>query len=380
MSTTLLEDHATLVQAARDFARAELTELDRKWDRDESSCVPALAPLYEMGLMSLRVPEEFGGLDCPTLPYAAIIRELAYASASAAVTVGVHNMVAEVVRRFAKPAVRDQLLPTWSQPGLLSGFAISEPNAGSDTGAAKTRAERVTGGWKLNGAKMWVTNGLSGRWFCVLARTGERGDRPELSMLLMDARQPGVRRNPIHGKMGIRGSETAEMALDGAFVPDEYLLGELGWGRRIGLSALDGGRIGIASQAVGIGQACLDHMVTYTKQREQFGQPISNFQAIQWMIADSQAELMAAQQLIDRAACLKDEDRPFTLEASMAKVFASEAANRIAYRAVQSHGGYGYVSEFRVEQLYRDARITTIYEGASEIQRLVIARNLLREH
>lgn len=378
MSTMLLEDHAALIQAAREFARRELTELDREWDREERSCVPALGPLYEMGLMGLRVAETYGGLECPALPYAAIIRELAYASASAAVTVSVHNMVAEVVQRFAQPAVRDALLPTWSQPGLLSGFAISEPNAGSDTGAVQSRAIRVAGGWKLSGAKMWVTNGISGRWFCVLARTGERNGRPELSMFLMNAEQAGVRRNPIHGKMGIRGSETAEMALEGAFVPDENLLGELGWGRRIGLSALDGGRIGIASQAVGIGQACLDQMIGYTRQREQFGKSLASFQAIQWMIADSLTELMAAQQLIDRAAWLKDENRPFTQEASMAKVYASEAANRIAYRAVQSHGGYGFVQEFRVEQLYRDARITTIYEGASEIQRIVIARNLLR--
>src|SRR4029453_4450030 len=178
-------------------------------------------------------------------------------------------------------------------------------------------------------------------------------------------------RSLIHGKMGIRASETAEMSLEGAFVPEQNLLGEHGWGMRIGLSALDGGRIGIASQAVGIGQAALDLMISYAKQREGFGRKIADYQAIQWMISDSHAELMASQRLIDRAAFLKEEGRPFTQAASMAKLYASEAANRIAYRAVQSHGGYGFVREFRVEQLYRDARITTIYEGTSEIQRHV---------
>jgi alkylation response protein AidB-like acyl-CoA dehydrogenase len=310
---------------------------------------------------------------------------------------------------YASAAVQAEMLPQLVTPGNLGAFAISEPNAGSDAGAAQTRAERTTGGWKLHGSKMWVTNGITGRWFCVLAipshyvlppgeseppeggqadasnangvadAAGRAATKRRLSMFLLDAEQPRVKRSPIHGKMGIRASETAEMSLDGAFVPEAHLLGQFGWGMRIGLSALDGGRIGIASQAVGIGQAALDLMVGYAEQREVFGRKIADFQAIQWMIADSHAELMAAQRLIDRAAWLKEEGRSFTQAASMAKLYASEAANRIAYRAVQSHGGYGFVREFRVEQLYRDARITTIYEGTSEIQRHVIARNLLRD-
>jgi alkylation response protein AidB-like acyl-CoA dehydrogenase len=197
-------------------------------------------------------------------------------------------------------------------------------------------------------------------------------------MFLLDAQQDTVERHAIHGKMGIRGSETAEMSFDGAFVPAEHLLGKPGDGLKIALSALDGGRIGIASQAMGIGEACQDLMVAYAKERRQFNRPIADFQAIQWMIADSQMELDAAQLLIDRAALLKDSGRVFTREASIAKLFASEAANRIAYRAVQIHGGSGYVNECRVEQLYRDVRVTTIYEGTSEIQRHVIAREVLR--
>jgi hypothetical protein len=380
MNTSISEDHRLMIEHVRDYARGELLALDGQWDKQESSCCERLEQLYGLGLMGLRVPEEQGGLACPMLPYAHIIRELAYASPAVAVMVSVHNMVCEAIKLFAPDAIRDQMLHRLASPDNLSAFAISEAEAGSDPGAAKTRAEEVAGGYRLFGSKFWVTNGLTGRWFVVLARTGQTARSKDLSMFLLDARQVGVECRPIHGKMGVRGSETAEMSLDGAMVPTENLLGQPGDGLKIALSALDGGRIGIASQAVGIGQACLDLMASYAKQRHQFNRPIADFQAIQWMIADSQVELDAAQLLIDRAATLKDGDQPYTREASIAKLFASEAANRIAYRAVQVHGGTGYVNECRVEQLYRDARVTTIYEGTSEIQRLVIAREVLRQY
>ena len=378
MNTTISEDHRILIEGVRDYARGELLALDGRWDKDESSCCERLDQFYQMGLMGLRVPEDLGGVACPMLPYAHIIRELAYASPSVAVTVAVHNMVCEAVKMFAGPAARADLLHRLATPGNMSAFAISEADAGSDPAAAKTRAQAVPGGWKLTGSKFWVTNGITGRWFSVLARVEDAGGRNGLSMFLLDAQQDTVERREIHGKMGIRGSETAEMALDGAFVPAEHLLGKPGDGLKIALSALDGGRIGIASQAMGIGQACLDLMVSYAKERRQFDRPIADFQAIQWMLADSQTELDASQLLIDRAAMLKDSGQPFTREASIAKLFATEATNRIAYRAVQVHGGSGYVNECRVEQLYRDARVTTIYEGTSEIQRHVIAREVLR--
>lgn len=411
MSLLLTDDHRLLIEAVRDFARAELIERDRHWDRTETSCCQELDALYQLGVMALRIPEDHGGLACPFVPYAHIIRELAACSASVADTVSVHNMVAQILNEHGADDVRDEVLPQLAEPGNLAAFAISEPNAGSDPGAARTRAQPVDGGWRLSGSKMWVTNGVSGRWFCVLARTDDSpaaspadrrsgqaggaaqrangpaldgparpGDGParELSMLLLDAHSDGVTRVPIHGKMGIRGSETAELHFDNVFIPASRLLGQRGSGMRVALSALDGGRIGIAAQAAGIAQACLELMTAYALQREQFNRPIADFQAIQWMIADSQAERMAAERLIDKAAWLADQNRPFTRAASMAKLYASEAANRIAYRAVQVHGGYGFVNEFRVEQLYRDARITSIYEGTSEIQRLVIARELLR--
>jgi alkylation response protein AidB-like acyl-CoA dehydrogenase len=379
MSSVISEDYRILIDNVRDYARGELLPKDRQWDRNESSCCEMLPQLGEMGLLGLRVPESDGGLACPMAPYGHILRELAYASPSVAVMISVHSMVCEIIKMYAAPEVRSRLLSQLASPGNLAAFAISEADAGSDPGSSRTRAERVEGGWRLNGSKMWVTNGINGRWFVVLARTGDTGSSKDLSMLLLDTEQPGVARTKIHGKMGIRGSETAEMGLDNVFVPADSLLGNPGDGLKIALSALDGGRIGIASQAIGIAQACIDEMVSYARQRRQFNQPIANFQAIQWMVADSATELAAAELLADQAAELKESGQPFTREASMAKLFASEAANRIAYRAVQVHGGSGFCNDFRVEQLYRDARITTIYEGTSEIQRVVIARGMLRE-
>lgn len=376
---TLTDDHKLMIDAVRDFARAELLERDIHWDRTETSCCTELDSLYEMGLLGLRVPEEFGGLDLPTLPYAHIIRELAYASPSVAVTVAVHSMVCEIFNYYAHDQVKQEVLPRLVEPGNLSAFAISEPNSGSDPGSARTRATRDGDDWRLNGTKMWVTNGVTGRWFVLLARTNDEPGSKGLSMLMLDAHSEGVERNIIHGKMGIRGSETAEMSLENVRIPGHALLAEPGAGMRIALSALDGGRIGIAAQASGIAHAALDIMKDYAKQREQFNRPIADFQAIQWMLADSATELHAADLLIDQSAARKDAGQNYTQAASMAKLFATESAGRITDRGVQLHGGYGFVNEFRIEQLYRDARITRIYEGTSEVQRIVIARNLLAE-
>lgn len=378
MIRVLSEDHQTLVDAVRDFARSELPPLDQGWDRADQSCCADLSMVSEMGLLGLRLSEEFGGLDLPMVAYAHMIRELAYASPSVAVTLAVHNMVAETLRTLGSDEIKDGVVPQLAQPDQLCAYAVSEPNAGSSPAEITTRAERVDGGYRLSGAKMWVTNGVNARWIIVLARTGDAGDHRDLSVLLLDTTSDGVTRNAIHGKMGIRGSETADMSLDGAFVPEGFLVGEIGAGMRVALTALNSGRISIASQAVGIAAAAFDLMRQYALDREQFGRSIAKFQAIQGMIADSKTELLAAQRLIDRAAWLKDQGRRFVREASMAKLFASESAGRICDRAVQVHGGYGYVSEFRVEQLYRDARITRIYEGTSEVQRIVIARELLR--
>ncbi|HRX84559.1 MAG TPA: acyl-CoA dehydrogenase family protein [Phycisphaerae bacterium] len=368
-----------LIHAAREFARSELQDRDRRWDRGEGTVVEVLPTLAEMGFFNIVLPESCGGLGCGYDTYAAIIHEIAYASPSAAVTLCVHNMVGHVLNLFAPAHLRETLLPHWGEPESFGAFAISEAGAGSDPSASRTRADRHGDSFVLNGEKMWITNGLTGRWFVTLARTSPGTGKNGLSMILVDGNAAGVGRDPIHGKMGIRGSETAVISFSDVKAPCDNLLGEEGEGLAVGLTALNGGRIGIAAQATGIAAACLDEMIKFAHEREQFGTQLSSFQAIQQMIADSAVEVAAARELIGYAADLIDRGQLDPAASSKAKLFATEAANRIAYRAVQLHGGMGYVNECRVEQLYRDVRVTTIYEGTSEIQRLIIARALLKD-
>lgn len=378
MNVARTDDEAILIDAAREFARAEILDRDRQWDRGNGSVMDVLPTLAEMGFLSMLLGEEMGGLGCSYRAYAAIIHEIAYASPSAAVTLCVHNMAGHVLEGFAPPHVRDSCLHGWNRVENFAAFAISEASAGSDAAAARTRAERSGEAYVVNGEKMWITNGLSARWFLTLARTSPGADRHGLSMLLIDGNSPGLSRTAIHGKMGIRGSETAVIAFADVEVPRANLLGGEGEGLAVSFTGLNGGRIGIAAQATGIAAACLDEMVGFAREREQFGTKIARFQAIQQMIADSAVELAAAQALIERAADLIDRGVPHPAASSKAKLFATEAANRIAYRAVQLHGGMGYVNDCRVEQLARDVRVTTIYEGTSEIQRVIIARELLK--
>jgi len=375
----MTEDQAVLIQATQDFARNELIQPDRAWDADESSLFPLLPQLGEMGMMNLVIPEELGGLGCSYRVYADILHELAYASPSVAVTLSVHNMVGKILCDFAPETHREEWLSAWGTPEAFGAFALSEADAGSDPAACKTDARRVDGGYRVTGEKMWITNGMHARWFLTLVRTAPDKGKAGLSALLIDGHAEGIQRTKIHGKMGVRGSDTAVISFEDTFVPESHLVGQEGEGLKVCLAGLDGGRIGIGSQATGIAEACLDEMVSYAKQRIQFGRPIAEFQAIQTMIADSAVELSAARALVHHAADLVDTAQLDSSASAKAKLFASEAANRIAYRAVQVHGGTGYVRECRVEQLARDARVTTIYEGTSEIQRLVIARSLLRD-
>lgn len=377
MRKYLDEDQQVLAATAGEFARETLLELDRACDRDESSICSALPQIAEMGLLSLRIPTEHGGLGCSRMAYAAILHEVSYASPSTAVMLSVHNMVGEMLLNFATQRVKCELLPQWGSPQSLSSFAISEPDVGSDPGSISTRAVRDQDEWVINGSKMWITTGATGRWFVTLAQTKEVGDTAGLCMILLDANQPGFERIKIEGKMGIRGSETVSLHLTDVRAPQDHLLSDMGSGLKLALLALDGGRVGIAAQSTGIAEACLDEMVSYSKHRVQFGRPIAEFQAIQNMIADSATELAAAKALIAQACLAADNGGKFSATAAKAKLYASEMATRVADRAVQVHGGSGYVNDARVEQLYRDARVTRIYEGTSEIQRLVIARDLL---
>ena len=377
MDVGLDEEQELLIGGARDFARSELLERDRRWDETDGTVADVLPALAEMGFMNVCIPQELGGLGCSYETYVRILHEIAYASPSTAVTLSVHNMVGSVLASWAAEPKRAEWLRRWGSAESFAAFTVSEAGAGSDPASARTRAVKVDGGWKLNGEKMWITNGMTGSWFLTMARTGPRLEGKVFSAFLLPGDAPGLERARISGKMGLRGSELAVVSYDDVFCPDDHLVGPEGRGMPVFMSALDGGRIGVAAQATGIAEACLDEMVSFARERKQFGQLIGRFQAIQTMIADSAVELAASKELMLRAARRIDAGKVDPGASSMAKLFATEAANRIAYRAVQVHGGSGFVREYRVEQLYRDARVTTIYEGTSEIQRIVIARSIL---
>lgn len=374
----LSEDHRLLIDAAREFAQAELLPLDRKWDTGESSVAEILPTLAQMGLLNISLPEQLNGLGCPFCVYAAILHEIGVWSPSTAVTISVHSMVGHILEKCAREPRRSEWVGGWGDAANFAAFALSEAGAGSDAGAATTAAVEVDGGFRVNGEKMWISNGMTGRWFLALVRLQGVPEEESLCALLFDGNEPGIERTEIGGKMGIRGSETAVAGLTDVFVPADHLIGERGKGLWVCLTTLNEGRIGIAAQATGIAEACLSEMVSYAREREQFGRPIGKFQAVANMIADSAVELEAAKALTWRAAYRVDAGTCDPGTSSMAKLYATEAANRIAYRAVQVHGGAGYVNECRVEQLYRDARVTTIYEGTSEVQRILIARELAK--
>lgn len=370
------DDDAVLIEAVSDFARTELLSRDRAWDKDESSVAEVLDALSGIGLLNLLVPTDLGGLGCCYRTYAAILHELARYSPSTCVTIGVHSMVGRVLDKGVEEPMRSEWLSRWGHVESLSAFCLSEAGAGSDASAAKAESVEIGGGFRITGEKMWVTNGLTARWFLTMARRRDGSESGLPCAYLVDGESNGIERTKISGKMGIRGSETAVITFDETFVPASHRLGKPGSGLDVFLAGLNGGRIGIAAQATGIAEACLDEMVAYARQREQFGRPIGDFAAIAEMIADSRVELEAAKALVWRAADEVDACSSNRSSSSMAKLYASEAANKIAYRAVQVHGGAGYVNDCRVEQLFRDARITSIYEGTSEIQRIVIARQL----
>lgn len=368
-----------LIDAAGEFAKSELLPLDRACDRTESPITDVLPKLSEMGFLNLTIPEDLNGLGCPYRVYAAILHELACWSPSTAVTVSVHLLTGSIINKRMSEPLRSEWLSHWGDVENFAAFALTEAGAGSDAGAAATTAVEADGGFRVTGEKMWITNGLRARWFLTLVRLKDAPPDKDLCALMIDGNSSGVERTPIHGKMGIRGSETAVLHLENVFVPASHLVGDRGGGLNVMLAGLSEGRIAIGAQGTGIAEACLSEMTSYARQRTQFDRPIGKFQAVANMIADSATELAASKALIWRAAAAVDNGKPDPSFSSMAKVYATESANRIAYRAVQVHGGTGYVNESRVEQLFRDARVTTIYEGTSEILRLVIARQLAKD-
>jgi alkylation response protein AidB-like acyl-CoA dehydrogenase len=377
MDLELDETQQLIAKTARDYAERVIRPVAAQLDREERFPAEILTGLAELGLMGVNVPEALGGAEAGVVSYSLAMTEVARACASTAVTMAVTNMVAEVISRFGTEAQQQRHVPRLTSGEYAAGaFALSEPEAGSDPGGMRTVAERVPGGFVLRGQKQWITSGGRAGVMVVWARTGGPGTRG-ISTFLVERGTPGLKPGKHEDKLGLRASETVPITFDDCHVPEDALLGELNQGFRVAMMALDGGRIGIASQALGIATAAFEEAAAYALERKQFGTPIADFPAIQWMLADSRTELDAARLLTLRAAALKEASRPFSREASMAKLYATEAANRICNRAVQIHGGYGYVRDFGAERHLRDVRATTIYEGTSEIQRTVIARSVL---
>jgi len=381
MNFDLSEDERLVQQTARDFADRVLKPRAAEFDRTGSIPREVLSQMAELGFMGMLIPEEHGGSGLDNFCLALVQMEVNRACASTGVTMSVHNsLFASPLIRFATDAQKKAILPKAARAEWIGAYSLSEPGSGSDAGALRATAVRKGGHWVLNGTKNFVTNGGIADIFIVFART-----HPDpalktkgISAILVERTAKGLVVGKHESKLGIRGSTTTELAFQDCQVPLENLVGGENEGFKVAMVTLDGGRIGIAAQAVGIAQACLDASIKYAKERRQFGKPIGEFQAIQWKLANMATDIDAARYLVLRAARLRDEGKPHVVEASMAKLFAADMVNRHASEAVQIHGGVGYVKEFSVERYFRDAKITEIYEGTSEIQRMVIARTLLK--
>ncbi len=378
MSYPLTEEQRMIQAMARDFAREVL--LPTAYERDQSKEFPAenLKQMAELGFMGMMVPEEYGGVGLDTVSYSLALTEIAYACAATAVVMSVHNSVAcGPIAQFGTEEQKKKHLTRLAKGEIFGCFALTEPNAGSDPASQTTSAVRDGNEWVLNGTKRFITTGANAGICIVTAVTDKSLGHGGISAFLVETDNPGYKVEKIEDKMGLRASDTAEIVLEDCRVPASMMLGEEGMGFTIAMVALDGGRIGIASQSLGVAMAALDQTIAYTKEREQFGQPIANYQWIRFKIADMATDIEAARLLTLSAAAQRDRGEKHSLAASMAKLYASEMVNRVVYDCLQFHGGYGYMKEFPIERLYRDARVFTIYEGTSEIQRHIIANHVL---
>ena len=338
-----------------------------------------LKSLSEQGLMTLLVPEDLGGMGLSAVSFALVMREVSKACGSTGVTLAVSNMIADILVREASPYQKETFLKALvSGESLTASFCLTENSSGSDASALKTRALKKAQGYEITGEKIYVTNGAFSQFFIVMARTSDEPGSRGVSAFIVPRDSKGLVLGKEEDKMGLTGSSTIRMSLENVLVPERNRIGAEGEGFKVAMRALDGGRISVSSQAIGIAEAALDYGIRYAKEREAFGKPIADFQAIQWKIADSATALSAAELLVLQAAYLKDAGKPLTLAASQAKVFATEAAIRVCDDMIQILGGYGYIREYPIERYYRDVRVTALYEGTSEIQRKVIARELLK--
>lgn len=375
-----LNEEQRLIQAmVKEFATNEVAPIAADIDRDHRFPEELIPQMAELNLLGVPFSDEFGGAGADYLSYVLVVEELARVCASTAVVVSAHTSLGTwPIYQFGTQAQKEKYLPDLASGNKLAAFALTEPGAGTDAAAGKTTAVLEGDEWVLNGSKIFITNGGYADVYIVTAMTDQSVGTKGISAFIVEKDAPGFSVGEKEHKMGIKASSTTPLYFSNCRIPKDAILGKEGQGFKIAMQTLDGGRIGIAAQALGIAQGALDAATNYAKERVQFGKPIAAQQAIQWMIADMATEIDAARLLVYRAAWNKDNGLPYSKEAAMAKLYASETATRVAGKAIQIHGGYGYTENYPVERAYRDAKITEIYEGTSEVQRMVIAGNVLR--
>ncbi len=379
MDFELTPEQAMYRDAARDFAQGELAPIAERMDKEGKMDPGVLKKLGELGYLGMPAPEEYGGADMDVLSSAITIEEISRACASTGVVLSVHNSLGvDILNKLAPPDVKERLLRDAATGRKICAFALTEPEAGSDAASLKCKAVRDGDNYIVNGTKIFISHSEYADIFITFVRTGPGERHKGITALVVEKGMPGFSIGKIEKKMGLRASSTTELVFEDAVVPvANRILGE-GEGFKVALSNLEGGRIGIAAQALGLGQAALDESIKYAKERKQFGKTLTEFQAISFKLAEMKMDVDAARLLVYRAAWIYGGGKKCPLEASMAKLYASEMANRVTARAVQIHGGYGYIEDFPVERYYRDARVLTIYEGTSEVQKMVMLREMLK--
>jgi len=378
MDYALTPKHEMCRTLFREFAEKEVSPLAAVIDESGEFPLETVKKMAKLGFMGIPFPKEYGGAGADSLTYILAIEEIAKACATTAVILAVHLLSSFGVYMFGNTQQKEKYLIPLAQGRSLGAFGLTEPNAGTDASNQQTTAVLEGDEYVINGTKIFITNGGYADIYIVTAMTDPSKGLKGISAFIVEKGTPGFSFGKKENKMGIRASSTTELIFQGCRIPKENLLGKEGEGFKIAMQCLEGGRISVGAEALGLAQAALDESVKYSKERQQFNKPIASFQAIQWMIADMATEIDCARMLVYRAAWLKDNKKPFGKESSMAKLYASETATRCALKAVQIHGGYGYIKEYKVERLLRDAKITEIYEGTSEVQRMVIAGATLK--
>ncbi len=373
------EEQTLIRDMARDFARDRLKPFSADWDKESRFPKEAIAEMAELGFLGMLIPEEWGGVGASYLTYAMAIEELAAGDASVTTVVAVQMLVNNILHQRGSTEQKETWLKPLAQGTKLSAFALTEPHAGSDASNLKTKAVKTDNGWEITGSKQFITNGSHADVILVFAVTDPSAGHRGISAFLVPANTPGFEVARCEEKMGQKASDATHLIFDSAQLPDTALVGNEGEGYRYALENLEAGRIGIASQSIGMARAAFQAATEYAKEREAFGKPIAEHQAVAFRLADMATEIEAARQLTWHAASIRDAGQRCIKEAAMAKLFASEMVERVCSEAIQTHGGYGYIKDYRVEQIYRDARICRIYEGTSDIQKMLISREILKE-